>query len=60
MTGYELYWTPEFLAVCKLLGIPWDLKTIDMTIELTEDRVIVVQKYECGKIDADEPSLVDK
>lgn len=45
VSGFELYGSPEFQALCKRFGIAYGLLTRKMTIEITEDDVVVTQSY---------------
>ena len=45
MSGFQLYSTPEFKALCQLIGIAWELQTIDLTIHMTMDKIVVTQSY---------------
>lgn len=45
VSGYEVYHSPEFKALCKRFGIALGLPTRSITITLTEDEFLVEQKY---------------
>ena len=44
--GYDVYHSPEFKALCDLIGLKHDLATIEVTIRLTENQVIISQDYQ--------------
>lgn len=44
-TGYEVYNSPEFKALCERFGIVHDLRCLEITLKLTEDEFIVTQSY---------------
>lgn len=45
--GYDVYQWPEFIALADRLGIPLELRTVSISIMLTEDRVRIRQEYNC-------------
>ena len=45
VSGFEVYRSPEFQALCERFGIAWGLPTKSLTITLTEDEMVVVQTY---------------
>ncbi len=43
----DAYKWPEFKALCKRLGIPWDFRTEDLTIHFPFDGIVVItHKYQ--------------
>jgi hypothetical protein len=45
--GHDVYHWPEFKAFATRLGIPWDLGTVFVTIELPlEGPVMITHKYQ--------------
>lgn len=49
VSGYEVYSSPEFRALCDRFGIAFDLRTVDITLKLTEDHFTVTQTYRASK-----------
>lgn len=50
ISGFKLYGTPEFKALCDILGIAWEKRTLGMVIILDPNPdalVTVVQSYRC-------------
>ena len=54
MLGQDLYHSPEFKALCKLLGIAWELPTIDMVIDIPCDGVVKITQSYHGRSDMKE------
>ncbi len=46
-SGYEVYHSPEFKALCDRFGIAFELPTKVITITLTIDEATVSQTYPC-------------
>lgn len=44
-TGFEVYKSPEFKALCERFGIRWELPTKSITLTLTEFSFEVTQTY---------------
>lgn len=42
--SHEVYLSPEFEAFCKRFGILWDLRTVNMTIELPVGEAMVIKQ----------------
>ncbi len=47
VSGYEVYNSPEFKALCDRFGIMFDLPTKVIIITLTIDEAIISQTYPC-------------
>jgi hypothetical protein len=48
--GIELYAMPEFRALCRLLGIMWELPTTDMAIFIPVDGLVTIEhNYQCRR-----------
>lgn len=45
ITGWDLYRSPEFRALCDLLGVWWEGPTRTLTIRIDEDKVTITQEY---------------
>jgi hypothetical protein len=44
--GYEVYNWPEFIALCKRLGVQWPLKTKNIAIFVPENEPVrIIQDY---------------
>lgn len=54
VSGYEVYRSDEFKALCKRFGIRWEHLTINITLTLTVDLFTVTSSY---LVQA--PSMVD-
>lgn len=57
--GREVYQWPEFKALCARLGIPLELRTTHMAIEITHDDVVRVRHEYQGQQVPDVPQVVD-
>lgn len=46
---HEVYKWPEFRALCERLGVPWELATKSISIEMSdsEAEVLITHKYVC-------------
>ena len=42
MDGYDVYHSAEFKALCKFLGIPWDARTVCITLTIPCDGLVTV------------------
>lgn len=58
VSGYKVYHSAEFRALCERFGIPYGLPTKEITIILTEDEMMVTHKYP-GREHADLAREVD-
>lgn len=47
--GIELYTTDEFKALLKLLGVSWQLSTINMTIHVPCEGIVRVTQQVAGR-----------
>lgn len=45
VSGYEVYRSPEFQALCRRFGVVLGLRTKEITLKLTEDEFLVTQTY---------------
>jgi hypothetical protein len=45
ISGYEVYQSDEFQALCRKFGIVYDIATMDITIHLKMDEFFVTQTY---------------
>lgn len=46
MTSFELYSKPEFKSLCEVLGIPWNLDTTYLNIEMDVNAFVkVIHRY---------------
>ena len=53
--GRDVWLSPEFKAFCERFGIPHDLRTLDMTIRITMEEMVVTQTYRGAEADPNKP-----
>lgn len=60
ISGWEVYNSPEFKALCKRFGIAVELPTHTLVLTLTEEELIVDQRYKpIYPIQVDPDQVVD-